>query len=54
VADTYDAMTSDRIYRKGMKTELAIQRLQESSGSQLDRQVVKAFLQVLPNPPPRP
>lgn len=44
VADTYDAMTSDRIYRKGMDPALAIQRLQESSGSQLDPQAVKAFL----------
>ncbi|MCA9791270.1 MAG: GAF domain-containing protein [Candidatus Eremiobacteraeota bacterium] len=47
VADTWDAMTSDRVYRKALAREEAIKRLSEAAGSQLDPTVVKAFLQVV-------
>ena len=45
VADTYDAMTTDRPYRKAMEKEGAIKELKRCSGTQLDKEVVKAFIQ---------
>lgn len=44
VADTYDAMTSDRPYRKGLPDEVAFEELRKFSGRQFDPDVVKAFL----------
>lgn len=46
VADTYDAMTSDRPYRKGLPTEEAMRRLQDAAGTQLDPNVVAAFVRL--------
>lgn len=48
VADTYDAMTSDRPYRKGMSKEEACKILKEVAGTQLDPKVVEVFLQIAP------
>jgi putative nucleotidyltransferase with HDIG domain len=45
VADTYDAMTTDRPYRKAMDQEEAIKELKRCSGTQLDQDVVMAFIQ---------
>ena len=47
VADTYDAMTTDRPYRKALPEEEARRRLQEAAGSQLDAQVVERFLRII-------
>ena len=44
VADTYDAMTSDRPYRKGLAKKAAIKELVDCCGSQFDKRVVEAFL----------
>lgn len=44
VADTFDAMTSDRPYRKAQPVEEAIRVLKEVAGSQHDPQVSVAFL----------
>ena len=44
VADTFDAMTTDRPYRKEMSIELAIKELRRISGTQLDQNVVEAFI----------
>ncbi|WP_022664731.1 HD domain-containing phosphohydrolase [Desulfospira joergensenii] len=46
VADCYDAMASDRSYRKRMETDLVFQILRENSGSQFDPEVVDAFLKI--------
>ena len=46
VADTFDAMTSDRPYRKGMDDSEAILRLKKAAGTQLDPSLVTAFLKV--------
>lgn len=43
VADTYDAMTTDRPYRKALTREQAIAELINSSGTQLDLDIVNAF-----------
>lgn len=47
IADTYDAMTSDRSYRKGMGKEEAIKELLRCSGTQFDPQLVPFFVQIL-------
>ena len=43
-ADAYDAMTSERIYRKAMPEEDARKELIKCSGLQFDPQVVEALL----------
>ena len=45
VADAYDAMTSDRHYRKRMSEGEALERIRQASGTQFDPQMVKAFLE---------
>jgi len=47
VADTFDAMTSDRPYRKGLPTNVAVDELIKCSGTQFDSRIVEAFLNVL-------
>ena len=47
VADTFDAITSDRPYRKGRSKEEAVLELKRVSGIKLDPRIVNAFLQVL-------
>jgi putative two-component system response regulator len=44
VIDAFDAMTSDRPYRKGIPTEQALQELKSGAGKQFDPQIVNAFL----------
>jgi len=46
VADAFDAITSDRVYRRGKSYEAAAQELDEWAGRQFDPQVVKAFHRV--------
>ncbi|RMF75832.1 MAG: response regulator [Acidobacteria bacterium] len=48
VADTFDAMTSDRPYRKALSYERARQEIIDFSGRQFDPRVVEAFLEVPP------
>jgi putative nucleotidyltransferase with HDIG domain len=47
VADTVEAMTSDRPYRKALPLEMVVDELRKYSGSQFDPVVVRAFLQLL-------
>ena len=44
VADTADAMTSDRAYRKALPDEKMLAEVERVSGSQLDAQCVEAFI----------
>ncbi len=44
VCDTFDAMTSDRPYRKGLPVETAIQELRRYAGTQFDPEVVDLFV----------
>jgi response regulator RpfG family c-di-GMP phosphodiesterase len=44
VADTLDAMTSDRPYRKALSFDTAIAEIRSCSGTQFDPRVVDAFL----------
>ena len=64
VADAYDAMASDRPYRKGMPQERVERILREGAGTQWDPAVIDAFFRALddirrmwhayqPPPPPK-
>lgn len=44
VADTFDAMTSNRPYRKALPIEVAYAELERFSGTQFDPEFVKSFL----------
>lgn len=44
VADAYDAMVTDRPYRRGLGHDAAIEILQANAGSQFDPDVVAAFI----------
>jgi putative nucleotidyltransferase with HDIG domain len=46
VADAFDAITSDRVYRKGKSYEAAAQELDDWAGRQFDPKVVTAFHRV--------
>ena len=43
VCDAYDAMTSDRPYRKALNPEIALAELQQQAGSQFDPHLVEIF-----------
>lgn len=45
VADSFDAMTSDRPYKKALSVEEAIKSLKDCKGSQFDPEIIKIFLE---------
>lgn len=47
VADAYDAMTTDRHYRKARDLSDAIEELKRNAGIQFDPQIVETFLEVI-------
>lgn len=49
IADTFDAMTSTRPYRKGLPYEVAFEELHEFSGSQFDPYLVEKFCEEMAN-----
>jgi putative nucleotidyltransferase with HDIG domain len=51
VADTVEAMTSDRPYRKALPMEAVVEELIKYSGSQFDAPCVDAFLRLLEDDP---
>src|SRR6204780_3160877 len=60
VADVFDALTSDRVYRKAFPVEDAIQMMREQRGRHFDPVLLDAFMEVLgtlgpdPHEGPRP
>jgi len=44
VADTYDAMTSDRAYRRALPHDVAVAEIERCSGSQFDPDVAQLFV----------
>ena len=46
VVDAFDAMVSDRPYRKGLPVVEALRRLRADSGTQFDAEIVELFLHV--------
>jgi len=47
VADTFDAMTSDRPYRKGMSFDVALNAIAEGAGTQFDPELASAFVAMM-------
>ena len=47
VADAYEAMTADRVYRPGIGTKAARVELLRCAGTQFDARVIAAFMAVL-------
>lgn len=47
VADAFDAMTSDRPYRKALTRKKAREELEKDSGKRFDPQVIEAFLRLV-------
>jgi len=47
VADSYEAMTADRVYRPALGEEAARSELEAGAGKQFDAEVVTAFLSAL-------
>jgi HD-GYP domain-containing protein (c-di-GMP phosphodiesterase class II) len=45
IADAYDAMTSDRPYRKALSVEAAIDEIQSNVGTQFDPDIATVFLE---------
>jgi len=50
VADTFDAMTTDRPYRKGLSSSEALDELKAKASSQFDPVVVNAFVKAYRSP----
>jgi len=46
VADVYDALTSDRVYRNAFSSEAALEVMRAGRGSQFDPEVLDAFLEL--------
>lgn len=47
LADCYDAMTSDRPYRKGLPVEVALGEIEKNTGTQFDPELAQAFLAMM-------
>ena len=47
IADTYDAMTSHRAYRRALPHDVAIREIQAFAGAQFDPELVTAFLSAI-------
>lgn len=48
IADTFDAMTSDRPYRRSMSTAMALGELEKNAGTQFDPHLVSAVIGAAP------
>ncbi|MGH2448239.1 MAG: HD-GYP domain-containing protein, partial [Chloroflexota bacterium] len=47
VVDAFDAMVSDRPYRKGLPVEEAVSRLRDATGTQFDPEVSETFIDMI-------
>ncbi|MBN2268778.1 MAG: PAS domain S-box protein [Acholeplasmataceae bacterium] len=45
VADSYEAMTADRVYRKKLSTDEAMNEIKKCSGTQFDPKIAKVFVE---------
>lgn len=48
IADVFDALTTDRIYRKAFPVPTAVSMLREGRGTQFDAELLDVFLDLLP------
>jgi len=51
IADTFEAMTSDRSYRRGLFRERAVLELQRHAGTQFDAELVEVFVSTIGSQP---
>lgn len=49
IADVYDAMTSDRPYRKALSKEVALGEIEKNAGTQFNPEFAKVFVKVMRN-----
>ena len=49
IADVFDAMTTDRPYRKGMPLEYALSEITKGAGTQFDPELAVIFVQLIQN-----
>jgi HD-GYP domain-containing protein (c-di-GMP phosphodiesterase class II) len=47
VADAYDAMTEDRVYRKAMSKEQALEEIRQNAGTQFDPLISNIFIETI-------
>ncbi len=47
VADAYDAMTEDRVYRKALSKEQALEEIRKNAGTQFDPVVAQRFIEIM-------
>lgn len=45
VADAYDAMTSERPYRKAMSKDAAVEEIRRNAGTQFDPMIAELFIE---------
>lgn len=51
VADTYDAMTTDRPYRSALSHKIAVEEIRRNSGTQFEPRAVEAFMAAIKESP---
>ena len=47
VADSYDAMASDRPYRKRLSKKKIVEELEKNSGTQFDPEIARIMIEIL-------
>ncbi|GEM_PF-1247152 len=47
VADAYDAMTEDRVYRKALSAKAAMDEIRKNAGTQFDPRIAQVFLEIV-------
>ncbi len=47
ISDSYDAMTNNRVYRKAMTSQEAVEEIKRNNGTQFDPQIVAIFLSII-------
>ncbi len=52
VADSFDAMTSDRPYRRALRADHALDEVRAGAGTQFDPDVVRVFVELIEEHPP--
>jgi len=47
VADTFDAMTSDRPYRRALSEDIALEEIKRKAGEQFDPELAESFVRMM-------
>ena len=53
IADAYDTITSERVYKKARTPAAAFEELERCAGSQFDPELVRVFIETVQNLPQR-